>query len=83
MFFMRTAHTHATGFPVPMPPAGTDPHYETEQRLVWNDERCTNEEHRFVYEVSRIPELGVWRWFLPARGVMPAGGEVCTAKKCV
>lgn len=50
---------------------------------MWNDERRTNEEHRFVYEVSRIPELGVWRWFLPARGVMPAGGEVCTAKKCV
>ena len=82
MFFMRTAYTHATAFPVPMPPAGTDPHYET-HRLVWNDERRTNEEHRFAYEVSWIPELGVWRWFLPARGVTPAGGEVCTAKKCV
>ena len=49
---------------------------------MWNDERRTNEEHIFVYEVSWIPELGVWRWFLPARGVT-VGGEVCTAKKCV
>jgi len=64
-------------------PAETDRHYEKEYRLVWNDKRRTNEEHIFVYEVSWTPELGVWRWFLPARGVMPAGGEVCTAKKCV
>jgi len=75
-FFMRTAHTHATALPVPTVPAGVDPHYETKHRLVWNDERHTTEEHIFVYEVSWIPELGVWRWFLRTRGVMPAGGEV-------
>jgi hypothetical protein len=61
--FMRTAYTHATTLPVPTLPVGIDPHYETEHRLVWNDERSTNEEHIFVYEISWIPELGVCRWF--------------------
>jgi hypothetical protein len=36
-----------------------DSRYETEHRLVWNDEKRTNEEHTFVYEVSWIPEVGV------------------------
>jgi len=76
---MRIAYTHTAAFSVPMPPVGTDRHYETEHRLVWNDERRANEEHIFVYEVSWIPE----QWFSPARGVMPAGGEACTAKKRV
>jgi hypothetical protein len=82
MLFMRSAYTHATALPVPTLPVGIDLHYETEHRLVWNDERSTNEEHIFVYEVSWIPELGVWRWFLRTCGVIPAGGEVCTAKNC-
>ena len=59
-----------------------DPRYETEHRLVRNDEKRTNEEHTFVYEVSWIPEVGVWRSFLRARDVIPAGGEACTAKNC-
>jgi len=62
---MRAAYTHARAFPVPMPPAGTDPHCETAHRLVWNDERRTNEDHMFVYEVGWIPELGVSRCFCP------------------
>src|SRR5215472_2184486 len=83
VFLMRTAHIHATALPMPALPAGIDLHYEMEHRLVWNNERGTNEEHIFVYEVSWIPELGVPRWFF-ARRLMPAGGEVCTAKKnCV
>ena len=60
---MRTAYTHATAVPVPTLPVGIDPHYETEHRLVWNDERRTYEEHTSVYEVSWIPKLGVWRFF--------------------
>jgi hypothetical protein len=82
-FFMHTAYTHATALPFPTLPVGIDPHYETEHWLVWNDRRRTNGEHTFVYEVSWIPELGVWRWFLRAHGVIPAGGEVYTAKNCV
>jgi hypothetical protein len=61
---MRTALPHATALPLPTLPTGIDIHYETENRVVWNDKRRTNEEHAFVYEVSWISELGVWRWFL-------------------
>ena len=81
--FMRTAYTHATGSSLSHASCGIDPHYEAEHRLVWNDERRTNEEHTFVYEVSWIPELGVRRWFLRARDVIPPGGEACTARNCV
>jgi len=73
-FFMRTACTHATAFPVPTVAVGIDTHYQTEHRLVWNDQKAHDEEHTFVYEVSWIPELRVWRWFLRAHGVMPTGG---------
>ena len=62
--FMRTRHTHATALPVPTGPSGIDAHYETERRIVWNNEKRTNEEHIFVYEVSWIPQLGAWRRFL-------------------
>jgi hypothetical protein len=41
-----------------------DQHYETENRMVWNDEKHTYEEYEFIYEVSWIPELGAWRRFL-------------------
>jgi len=47
-FYMRAAYTHATALPVPTLPAGLDSHYKMEHRLVWNDERRTNEEHIFV-----------------------------------
>ena len=56
---MRTTNTYATALPVPVVPLGINPHYETENRMVWNEEKYTSEEHEFVYEV-----LGVWRWFL-------------------
>jgi hypothetical protein len=61
---MRTTNTYATALPVPVVPLGINPHYETENRMVWNEEKYTSEEHEFVYEVSWIPDLGVWRWFL-------------------
>ena len=59
--FMRTAPAE----PLAIPPA-TDTRYETDNRMVWNDEKRLNEEHSFVYEVSWVPELGEWRWFLRA-----------------
>jgi len=39
-------------------------HWETENRMVWNQQQHTSEEHEFVYEISWITELGVWRRFL-------------------
>jgi hypothetical protein len=58
--------THATAL-VPTPPVAIDPHYETESRTVWNNETHMNEEREFVYEVSWIAELGLWRRFLRAQ----------------
>jgi len=65
--FVRTPNPHAVALPLPTAPLGTDRHYETENRTVWNDEKQTNEVHEFVYEVSWIQELGVWRRFLQTR----------------
>jgi hypothetical protein len=61
---MRPLDTHATALPLSAIPLGTDTRYETERRTVWNEEKHTNEVHELVYEVSWIPELGVWRRFL-------------------
>jgi len=61
--FMSTAPTHAMALPTQVP-LGVDMHYETEHRTVWNEEERKQEEHEFVYEVSWVPELGVWRRFL-------------------
>ena len=63
---MGTAPAHAIAIPAAAMPWATDTHYETENRMVWNDEKRLNEEHSFVYEVSWVPELGEWRWFLRA-----------------
>lgn len=43
---------------------GTDQRFETEKRTVWDESTRTYQEHEFVYEVSWVPELGVWRRFL-------------------
>ena len=64
--FVPTPDPRATALAVPTVPLGTDPHFQTESRVVWNDEKHANEVHEFVYEVSWIPELGAWRRFLRA-----------------
>ena len=38
--------------------------WETQRRVVWNEQEHTREEHELVYEVSWIKELGLWRRFL-------------------
>jgi hypothetical protein len=43
---------------------GIDLHYETENRLVWNERERGNEERELLYEISWIPELNTWRRFL-------------------
>ena len=45
-------------------PTGVDVHWETQRRLVWNEQEHTREEHELVYEISWIKELGLWRCFL-------------------
>lgn len=62
--FMRMSHDHSTALSLPTAPLGIDPHCETDSRVIWNDHEHTQEEHEFVYEISWIPELGVWRRFL-------------------
>ncbi len=39
-------------------------HWETRRRIVWNEQQHAREEHEFVYEVSWIEDLGLWRTFL-------------------
>jgi hypothetical protein len=66
MNLMGTLNAHATALQIPLV-LGTDRRYETDRRLVWNEETRANEVQEFVYEVSWIPERGVWRKFLVTR----------------
>ena len=52
--------------PISSFPAGVDTHWETRRRIVWNEQERTCEEHEFVYEISWIEDLGLWRTFLKA-----------------
>ena len=61
---MRHPIPHATPLQLPASSAGTDQHFETERRSVWDECAQAYEVHEFVYEVSWVPELGVWRRFL-------------------
>lgn len=45
-------------------PAGSDVRWETERRMVWNQNQYRSEERELVYEVSWVAEIGVWRRFL-------------------
>ncbi len=45
-------------------PPGAQTRWETNNRTVWNEQQYVSEERELVYEVSWIPELGVWRRFL-------------------
>lgn len=59
-----SALSNSTVDPVPAFPAAVDAHWETERRVVWDDKQYANEERELVYEISWIPEIGVWRRFL-------------------
>jgi hypothetical protein len=48
-------------------PVGLEVHWETENRLIWNERERLSEKQELIYEVSWICELGVWRRFLIAR----------------
>jgi hypothetical protein len=45
-------------------PAGVDVLWKTQRRIVWNEQEHMPKEHEFVYEISWIEELGLWRTFL-------------------
>jgi hypothetical protein len=60
---MQTAATHAKALSA-QASLGVDARYQIENRTIWNDKERRQEEHELVYEVSWVPELGVWRRFL-------------------
>jgi hypothetical protein len=61
---MSAVASYAAALPVPSFPTGVDVHWETEHRMVWNEQQHTSEERELVFEISWIAELGVWRRFL-------------------
>jgi len=61
---MAATVPHGLPLLVPANSMGTDQRLETEKRTVWDESTRTYQEHEFVYEVSWVPELGVWRRFL-------------------
>jgi hypothetical protein len=48
-------------------PAGLDVHWETDSRVLWNEQERVAEEQELIYEVSWIREIGAWRRFLRSR----------------
>jgi hypothetical protein len=63
---INTAASRETITPVVFPP-GLDVHWETENRVVWNERERITEKQELIYEVSWICELGTWRRFLRSR----------------
>lgn len=53
--------------PVAVFPTGSNTHWETENRVVWNAQEGTAEKQELVYEVNWVAELGAWRRFLRSR----------------
>lgn len=64
---MSIAVTHSMALTTPALPQGSDLHYESENRVVWNERERRNKELELVYEISWIPELNMWRRFLRAQ----------------
>jgi hypothetical protein len=60
---MSVALAHAVALIVPESPA-VDARWETEHRMVWNQQHHISEEHELVYEITWVAELGSWRRFL-------------------
>jgi hypothetical protein len=61
---MSAAASSSSILPISGFPAGVDVHWETQRRVVWNEQEHTREEHELVYEISWIKELGLRRSFL-------------------
>ena len=63
---MYTTANRESNTPVAFP-VGLDVHWETENRVMWNERERACEKQELIYEVSWICELGVWRRFLRSR----------------
>ena len=61
---MSAVASSSATLPISGFPAGVDVHWETQRRVVWNEQEHTREEHELVYEISWIKELDLWRSFL-------------------
>jgi hypothetical protein len=61
---MSASAIHAGASPVLVFPEGVDVHWETENRMAWNEHQNTRKERELAYQVSWIRDLGVWRRFL-------------------
>ena len=61
---MSVAATHAQALPSTNSFAELESHWETEIRMVWNARESSAAEYELIYQVSWIPELGLWRRFL-------------------
>jgi len=48
-------------------PGAADVHWETQISVTWNEQERAVEREELIYEVSWIPELGTYRWFLRSR----------------
>jgi hypothetical protein len=64
---MYAVASSAAILPISGFPAGVEVHWETQRRVVWNEQEHTHEEYELVYEISWIKELGLWRSFLRSR----------------
>ena len=63
---MSIGATHSTALTIPTLLEGIDLHYETGDRVVWNEREHRNEERELVYEIGWILELNTWLRFLRA-----------------
>ena len=61
-----TAASQVPGIEAVLPPR-VEAHWETDNRVVWNEMECAAEEQELIYEVTWIPEIGAWRRFLKSR----------------
>ncbi len=62
-----TTASHAPAIHVAVLPTRVDVHWETQHRLVWNEQEYAAEVQELIYEVAWIPEIGAWRRFLRSR----------------
>jgi hypothetical protein len=55
---------NAEALPAAASPSGGHSHWETQNRMVWNELQHMDEERELVYEISWVAELSAWRCFL-------------------
>jgi len=69
---MQEATSYVPALPIPLFPAGVDRRWEATNCFVWNDRERITEKQELIYEITWIPELGIWRRFLRSRRKVPS-----------